>query len=60
MDYEKPLKRDSLVEKTYEIYCSMNSDEKLLFLEKAIKEDCENFVVLPKSVRRDFRYRAEE
>jgi hypothetical protein len=60
MGYEKPLKRDSLVEEIYEIYCRMNSNERLLFLEKAIKEDCERFVVLPKDARRYFKYKAEE
>jgi hypothetical protein len=38
----------------------MNSNERLLFLEKAIKEDCERFVVLPKDARRYFKYKAEE
>jgi hypothetical protein len=60
MDYEKPLKRDSLVEKKFVDYCEMSREQRLSFLQKAIKKDCENFVVLPKDARRYFKYKAEE
>ena len=64
MDYEEPLKRDISLEKVKKIceqYLDMNKKERLIFLNKVIQEDCENFLILPKSAKRNyFYYKSEE